>query len=93
MSDLVPAGDIERIVGVRRHPTEHYARAVSAEETIYILHSRECLDSGVDLRDCLFSLSLDGGIDLAEWAQDAPLRVVVDENGFFRPSGAVEEGK
>jgi hypothetical protein len=29
------------------------------EQTVYILHSRECLTSGIDLRDCRFSLALD----------------------------------
>ena len=38
MSDLVNPADIERIVGVQRHPKRHYARAVSAEQTVYILH-------------------------------------------------------
>jgi hypothetical protein len=54
MSALVPATDIERIVGVDRHATDHWGRAVSAEQTVYILHAAECLASGIDLRDCNF---------------------------------------
>lgn len=77
MTDTVPIEDIERIVGVPRAAKAHYARAVSAEQTVYILHSRECLDSGVDLRLCRFSLALDNGIDLAEWREDWPVRIEI----------------
>jgi len=75
MSDLVPADRIEAIVGAVRHPTDHIGRAVSAEETVYILHSQECRDSGVDLRECPYSLALDFGIDLGGWVEDAPVRL------------------
>jgi hypothetical protein len=67
VSDLVPAEDIERIVGCPRHRKAHYGRAVSDEQTVYILHSKECLDSGIDLRKCRFSIALDRGIDLRRW--------------------------
>jgi len=77
MTNLVAPEDIERIVGVPRHETQHYARAVSAEQTVYILHSRECLNSGRDLRDCPLSLALDNGIDLTEWVEDQPVPVMV----------------
>lgn len=92
MSALVPAGDIERIVGVDRHDTLHYARAVSDEQTVYILHSRKCVDSGIDLRKCRFSLALDNGIRLAEWVEDEPC--VVEIIGAFdttrlAPAGTV----
>ena len=59
MSKLVPASKIEGIVGARRHPTNHQGRAVSAEQTVYVLHSKECLDSGIDLRRCPFSVAMD----------------------------------
>lgn len=81
MTDLVPAEDIERIVGVQRHPTQHYARAVSAEQTVYILHSHECLASGIDLRECRYSLALDNGIRQDEWVEDQA--VVVTVKGAF----------
>jgi hypothetical protein len=80
MSNLVPADDIERIVGINRHRRAHYGRAVSAEQTVYILHSRECLDSGIDLRACRFSVALDRGIDERNWSgmedQPVPLGVL-----------------
>jgi hypothetical protein len=79
MSDLVPAEKIERIVGIDRHPTGHFGRAVSAEETVYILHSQECLDSGIDLRDCRFSVALDQGIWQQAWAdhEDMPVCLMI----------------
>jgi len=75
MSNLVPADRIEAIVGAVRHPTDHIGRAVSAEETVYILHSQECRDSGVDLRECPYSLALDFGVDLSGWVEDVPVRL------------------
>ncbi len=42
-----PADQIEQIVGIRRHSQAHFGRAVSAERTVYILHSQRCLDSGI----------------------------------------------
>jgi hypothetical protein len=77
MSKIVPAKETERIVGVERHKVNHFARAVSAEQTVYILHSHECLGMYPDLRDCPWSLALDNGIDITEWTEDAPLRVNV----------------
>lgn len=77
MVDPVPTEDIERIVGVPRHPTEHYARAVSAEQTVYVLHSQKCLDSGIDLRECRYSLALDNGIRRSEWVEDEPCPVEI----------------
>ncbi len=67
MSELVPAEDIEQIVGARRHAHQHLGRAVSAEETVYVLHSQRCKDSGIDLRECEWSWALDNGIDPADW--------------------------
>ena len=79
MSEIVPASKIEGIVGAERHPTEHIGRAVSSEQTVYILHSRECIDSGIDLRDCPFSVALD---DYGVWGgrddESVVLRIVDD---------------
>jgi hypothetical protein len=79
MSEIVPASRIESIVGAERHPYEHLGRAVSAEQTVYILHSQECFDSGIDLRDCPFSVALD---EYGVWngREDEPvvLRIVDD---------------
>lgn len=67
MSELVDPIEIEVIVGVARNHTFHLARAISADHTVYILHSQECKDSGIDLRQCVFSQALDRGIDVALW--------------------------
>lgn len=79
MSDLVPTTDIERIVGVARHRRAHMGRAVSADQTVYILHSQECRDSGIDLRECRFSVALDNGIRACDWEdrQDIPVALGV----------------
>jgi hypothetical protein len=77
MSDLVAADRIEKIVGASRHPTDHIGRAVSSERTVYILHSHECRDSGIDLRECRYSLALDRGIGLSEWKEDAATRLEI----------------
>lgn len=90
MAELVPADQIEGIVGVDRHATEHWGRAVSAEETVYILHSQECQDSDVDLRRCPFTLALDRGIQhYLPWSgwrhvQDRPVRLEIFQ-GFLVP--------
>lgn len=79
MADLVPSDQIEAIVGASRHPTAHIGRAVSAEQTVYILHSVRCLESGRDLRECRFTVALDRGIDLELWddIQDRPVQLGV----------------
>lgn len=87
MTDLVPAEQIELIVGIERHATRHYARAVSAEQTVYILHSAKCRDSGRDLRECLFSIALDNGIRERDWTghEDQPVRVTIDREQRLIP--------
>lgn len=79
MTHLVDPAEIERLVGARRDPTTHLGRAVSEDENFYILHSQECLDSGIDLRDCMFSVALDAGIDSDTWQrwQDQPVGLLV----------------
>lgn len=85
MTDLVPADEIEAIVGIKRHQSQHYARAVSTEQKVYVLHSRGCLDDvdsidpemRRDLRDCPFSLALDNGINVGHWTEDVPMKVTV----------------
>lgn len=67
MTRLEPSDHIESIVGAKRDATLHIGRAVSAEQRVYIMHSKKCSDSGIDLRDCSFSVALDGGIDAQEW--------------------------
>jgi len=59
MSDRVSAAEIEQIVGARRDQTRHLGRLDEVVEMIYILHSRECLESTPDLRTCPYSLAMD----------------------------------
>jgi len=84
VADIVPADQIERIVGANRHPYDHIGRAVSATQTVYILHSHECRDSTPDLRTCPYSLALDRGIDVAEWDLDTPAALTI-VNGRLSP--------
>lgn len=65
MTDLTQ--QTERIVGADRHATMHIGRAVSAEQIVYILHSKQCVDSSIDLRDCRLSQALDLGIEQQSW--------------------------
>ena len=87
MSEQVPAEDIERLVGIQRHATRHYANAISAEQTVYVLHSHKCKALRADLRDCMYSRALDNGIDLAVWAdwQDQPVRVSINSSQRLIP--------
>lgn len=84
MTELVDPDKIENIVGVPRHARAHYARAVSKTKTVYILHSKQCLEEHEDLRNCPFSLALDKGINLRVWTQDAAVPVRVYE-GWLEP--------
>ena len=77
MTAHVDPSAIEEIVGHSRHAAQHLARAVSAEQVVYILHTQKCKDSGVDLRDCPYSLALDRGIDPADWEGFEDRAVVV----------------
>jgi hypothetical protein len=79
MSDRVDAELIEGLVGVERHPIEHWGRAVSAEQRVYILHSQQCIDAVPDLRDCPFSWALDLGIDVERWVEDEPVRLAIED--------------
>jgi hypothetical protein len=78
MTDLVPADRIEHIVGAKRHRWFHQGRAMSSNQTVYILHSQECLDSDRDLRECPYSLALDHGIQPEEWRQDEPVMLHIE---------------
>jgi hypothetical protein len=82
MTDLVDRSEIERLVGARRSSGAHLARADSAAGKVYILHSQRCLDTGMDLRGCRYSIALDFGIDMADWAdhedETVALRVYED---------------
>ena len=94
MADLVPAEDIERIVGAPRSRLVHIARAVSTEKTVYLLHSQSCLDSGIDLRECAWSQALDRGIDLTLWRdrEDVPVVVRIGAHDGRLIPGQVQTG-
>lgn len=92
MTDLVPADQIEQIVGARRHPLAHLGRAVSAEQTVYVLHSQQCKDSGIDLRSCGYSVALDNGIDLHDWQNHQDRTVTLQHvHGILMPDDAGPE--
>lgn len=67
MTDLVDPEHVEEIVGMERHDWDHYGRAVTDEQKFYILHPRECLKRGTDLRLCHYSRALDAGINEVTW--------------------------
>ena len=93
MSDLVPTEDIERIVGASRRQKMHIGRAVSSEQTVYILHSKECLHSGIDLRDCVFQVALNRGIDMDLWSghEDCPVELAILGAGDLAPLWHVDD--
>lgn len=91
MSKREPAALIESTVGASRHPTDHIGRAESSRQTVYVLHSRQCVDSTPDLRDCEYSLALDDGIDADAWEgfEDRPVVLRINpEWGDLEPIGA-----
>lgn len=77
MSNLVDPSKIEEIVGIKRHQRAHFAKAVSDEQKVYILHSHHCVEDNTDLRDCEFSIALDAGIDIEKWDEDTTTLVQV----------------
>lgn len=87
MTALVAPARIERIVGARRHEHLHLARAVSAEQVVYILHPYDCVANNFDLRFCRWSQALDEGIDMRRWRtrQDRAVIVTV-AYGQLRPA-------
>lgn len=86
MADLVPTSEIETVVGTKRRQTLHCGRCDFESETFYILHSRECLESGIDLRECVYSLAMDRGIDPDDWPDGPVILGIVD--GFLALSEA-----
>lgn len=90
MTRLVSPDRIESLVGRARHATAHYARAVTADDVVVILHSQACLDAhrslGRDLTQCSFSRALDKGVVEASWRgrEDRPQRVAIQGGRLAR---------
>ena len=91
MTEPVDPKLIEQIVGRERHPDAHYARLVSVEDTIYILHSKACLAEHRDLRECRLSKALDRGTHAPWWTglEDRAVPVVVWA-GLLAPASVPE---
>lgn len=91
MTNLVPPSEIEEIVGAKRHAWKHLARVVSSEGTCYILHSQQCVDSGIDLRDCEYSKALDLGLHSNAWrgSLDKTVAVLIVADTGLRPVWAI----
>lgn len=91
---IVPPSEIEGIVGTVRHEYHHFARAVSAEEMIYLLHSAQCRDWDASFRSCAFAQAHTAGLSRSMWAghEDKPVQVVL-VNGRLTPiQSAMEIG-
>ena len=78
---------IEEQVGRSRHETLHYGRADHDDKMFYILHSFECLNSGIELPACRFSLAFDKAVsdeafDDNEWPE-GPVELDVDRYGYI----------
>lgn len=84
MTRLERSDQIETLVGAKRHPTMHLARAISAEQRVYLLHPDDCLARGIDFRSCEYSEALDHGIDLDAWdgQEDQVARVLIDPEHY-----------
>ena len=82
MTELIDPSEVERLVGAYRHPTAHLCRADSFHEATYLLHSKACLDSGIDLRTCEYALAQDNGIDTDVWEgrEDEVVLVVISDS-------------
>lgn len=80
---LVDRTTCEQTVGQQRWHFEHIG--MYDGRTITILHSRRCLDSGVDLRDCVFSLALaNGTTSNGCWIKDYP-HILEVKGGCLHP--------
>jgi len=88
MAELVDRDSIEEIVGCERQNQQHMARAVTAEQTVYILHSHFCLGANPDLRECIFSQALDNGVEPDRWEgfEDRPVQVLISWEGRLVPA-------
>ncbi len=91
MTELVPPEDIERLVGTSRMNWHHAVRVDTGEKMVYILHSRECKESGRDLRECPFSRALDMGVNMERWSDyfDEPMVAAIERGRLIPVVGAL----
>lgn len=64
MIEHVDPNSIEAIVGAKRHNTLHLGRAISSNQTVFILHSRSCKETVDDLFTCVYSIKGDDAFGL-----------------------------
>ena len=83
MTQLVDPSDIEAIVGRERDQSEHWGRSRPSDMSFYIMHSFDCLDSVIDLRDCEYSRGLDKSLDNDLWSAGVrgPVQLEVIDDG------------
>ena len=93
MSTLVDPGEIETIVGARRHSVKHLGRLITETRTVYVLHSHLCRNTGRDLRECEFSIAMDEGVDWTLFTEqlDRPIIMGVDSRGLLMPANLATE--
>lgn len=84
MSELVDPNVIEGIVGWPRQADIHMGRYVMDVGILYILHSQECLDSGIDLRSCEYSVAMDRG-DYYITLLDEPISLYIYDDPQLGP--------
>ncbi len=67
--------EVAQLVGANRLEVLHVGRYSLATRTVHILHSVSCLERGRDLRDCVYSRALAGGVTEAAWEgyEDRPV--------------------
>ena len=83
MSELVDPTEIEKIFGVPRRKHEHLIMV--KDGTMYIMHSKDCVDSGIDLRDCEYSVKMDTGYlkpNFSPWDSYDTARESDFDNGY-----------
>lgn len=55
----IPAEVALAKVGAERSQVLHWGRGSEKDQTFYILHSIDCIESGIDLTTCPYSVALD----------------------------------
>lgn len=105
MTYVVPADQIEGLVGAKRHSVKHLGR-LSSDSTaeplsdewwltssFYILHSEHCKANTPDLRTCVFSEALDAGLEESDWTgyQGKTVVLAVDSDGILCPNDVALE--